>query len=356
MKVIAINSSPRGEGISKTRILLDALTKGMREAGADVETIHLREKVVKNCVGCYTCWTKTPGKCIHKDEMTKELFPKWLEADIAVYATPLYHYTVNAAMKAFIERTLPVLEPFLVRDGANTTHPVRQEPPRAVIVSVAGFPESTVFAQLSAYMKFLWGKGLLAEIYRPASEAIARPEFAEATDAILKATAQGGRELVESLRISSETMEGISKPIVYNVDSFANLANLFWNSCIAEGVTPKEFRQRNMVPRPDSIDTFLMVMSRGFNTASAAGTEAVIQFNFSGEAQGSCHFGVSSGKIEAGEGISDKADLVIDSPFELWMDILTGKADGQQMFMEQKFKAVGDFSLLMRMRELFGKR
>ena len=38
------------------------------------------------------------------------------------------------------------------------------------------------------------------------------------------------------------------------------------------------------------------------------------------------------------------------------MDIITGKADGQQMFMQQKYKAVGDLSLLMRMKELFGKR
>ena len=113
MKVLAINSSPRADGISKTGMMLDALVQGMRDAGAEVETIHLREKKIKNCIGCFTCWTKTPGVCVHKDDMTNELFPKWLEADLAVYATPLYHFTVNATMKAFIERTLPVVEPFL---------------------------------------------------------------------------------------------------------------------------------------------------------------------------------------------------------------------------------------------------
>jgi len=43
------------------------------------------------------------------------------------------------------------------------------------------------------------------------------------------------------------------------------------------------------------------------------------------------------------------------TPFELWMDIMAGKAEGQKMFMEQQYKAVGDFSLLMRFGELFGK-
>ena len=70
MKVIALNSSPRGEGISKTGMLLDALVEGMREAGAEVETIHLRQKKINNCIGCYTCWTKSPGVCVHKDDMT----------------------------------------------------------------------------------------------------------------------------------------------------------------------------------------------------------------------------------------------------------------------------------------------
>jgi hypothetical protein len=38
------------------------------------------------------------------------------------------------------------------------------------------------------------------------------------------------------------------------------------------------------------------------------------------------------------------------------MDIMTGKADGQQMFMEQKYKVIGDLSLLLRMNQLFGRK
>ena len=113
MKVLAINSSARSDGISKTGMMLDSLAQGMRDAGAEVEMIPLRKKKVNNCIGCFTCWTKTPGVCVHKDDMTNELFPKWLEADVVVYATPLYYFTVNAALKTFIDRTLPILEPFL---------------------------------------------------------------------------------------------------------------------------------------------------------------------------------------------------------------------------------------------------
>ncbi|MGZ3592655.1 MAG: flavodoxin family protein, partial [Syntrophales bacterium] len=132
MKVLAINSSPRPEGQSKTELMLNSLVKGMREAGADVEVVHLRNKKVNNCIGCFTCWTKTPGVCLHKDDMTGELFPKWAGADLVIYASPLYHFTVNAEMKAFIERTLPALEPFFEDHDDGTGHPWRIRHPSVV--------------------------------------------------------------------------------------------------------------------------------------------------------------------------------------------------------------------------------
>ncbi|PKN84581.1 MAG: hypothetical protein CVU51_10270 [Deltaproteobacteria bacterium HGW-Deltaproteobacteria-1] len=62
MKVLAINSSPRSNKESYTVMMLNCLVEGMRDAGADVEVVNLREKKIKYCIGCFTCWTKTPGK------------------------------------------------------------------------------------------------------------------------------------------------------------------------------------------------------------------------------------------------------------------------------------------------------
>ncbi|MGC8491956.1 MAG: NAD(P)H-dependent oxidoreductase [Syntrophobacteraceae bacterium] len=354
MKVLALNSSPRAEGISKTGMLLDALTRGMREAGAEVEVVPLRKKKISNCIGCYTCWTKTPGVCVHKDDMTGELFPKWLAADIVVYATPLYHFTMNASMKAFIERTLPLLQPTIIRVDGRFSHPLRQKPPRSVVLSVAGFNDMAVFEELSRYVKFLFRNGLVAEIYRPGAEMLPWPEYAQIRESILQATTLAGREIVRSESVSPETMERITRPVV-DSESFTLMANIFWQSCIREGVTPEEFKTRNMVPRPDSIETFLAVMARGFHPESAENVAAVIQFTFSGEVEGSCHFRIESGKIEARGGAAAAPNLVVESGFDTWMDVITGKADGQQLFLEQKYKASGDMMLLLRMKEFFGR-
>jgi putative sterol carrier protein len=80
-----------------------------------------------------------------------------------------------------------------------------------------------------------------------------------------------------------------------------------------------------------------------------------MQFDFTGEVAGSCHLKFADGKIETGPGAAEKPDIVIHAPFEVWMDILTGKADGQALFIEQKYTVAGDLSLLLRMKELFGR-
>ena len=358
MKVLALNSSPRGDGQSKTELMLTHLVKGMREAGADVEVVELRKKSVKHCIGCYTCWTKTPGVCIHKDDMTNELFPKWRDSDLVIYATPLYYFTLNATMKAFIERTLPFLEPYLEDHGGETAHPARYEPPKVVFLSVAGFPEISAFAQLSSWANFVFGSHgrLVAEIYRPMAESMRTHFFMEETNQILNATVQAGREIVQNSKVSPETLTRITRPLVDDPKPYHQMANLFWKTCISEGVSPKEFDEKGLVPRPDSVETFMLVMPMGFNAAAAGDTRATIQFKFSGEAEGSCHFKIEDGKIEAILGRAEKPDLTIESPFSVWMDIMTRKADGQQMFMEQKYKVVGDFSLLLRMNQLFGRK
>jgi hypothetical protein len=349
MQILAINSSPRSGGQSKTELMLNHLVEGMRAAGGQVDIVNLREKAVKQCIGCFTCWTKTPGTCIHQDDMTKEIFPKWREADLAVYATPLYYHTMNAAMSIFKERTLPAAQPFFERDtSGNTCHPLRHKVPAAVWLSVCGFPEASEFDALSDHLNRTRHEDvpIVAEIYRPAAETLFNPFFQEVADDVLKATREAGRELVASRQIAPQTLARITQSFV-DPDAFAETGNVFWKTCIAEGVTPKTFSERNMVPRPDSIATFMRLFPAGLNAAAAADRPVTMQFDFSGEVEGACHFTLAAGQIEACEGPTAKADLTIETPFEVWMDIMTRKADGQQMFLDQKYKVHGDLALMV---------
>ncbi len=354
MKVLALNSSARTGGQSKTELMLSHLVEGMREARAEVEIVNLRDKKIKVCVGCFTCWTKTPGQCVHQDAMTKELFPKWIAADVCVYATPLFHHTINATMKIFIERTLPIDEPFLLESEDRWVHPLRHKHPAVVVLSVAGFPAMSAFNGLTHYVNFLFGeeKGrLLAEIYRPGAEYMIHAD--KKRNDILDATKSAGKELVKSRKVSPETLARIEQPVSNNLTDFAEMADCMWRTCIAEGITRKEFEKKEMIPRPDSLKTFMLLLVEGFNPEGAKDTRAVLQYDFSGQVEGSCHFIIANGTINAEIGPAEKPDLIIKSPFDIWVDIITGKADGGQMFMEEKYKTEGDMDLLLNMSKFF---
>lgn len=348
MKVFAINSSARTGDVSKTEIMLDWLVEGMRDASAEVEVVNIHRKRINYCKGCFVCWTKTPGKCVFKDDMTSELLPKYLDSDLFIMATPLFHYTVNAKMKTFIERTLPMALPFFeLRDGV-TTHPLRHQPPPIVVLSVAGFPEMSVFDQLSAYVRFLYRDGLVAEVYRTACELLSGAIQPKKREAIREATIQGGRELVRQKLITPETMAAITQPIT-TFEKMAPMGNLAWKTCIREGVTMGQFQKRRMVPRPDSVESFMDIMRVGFRPGSAPKDHYTIQFSFSGEVTGDCHFSVCNGEAAFCAGPAENPGLTVNTPFEVWMDIMTGKADGQQMFLDQQYTVDGDIELLMKM-------
>src|SRR5512144_2435297 len=123
MKILAIQGSPRPK-TSNTEILLQQFLKGAQSQGAETETIYLKEKEIRFCVGCFTCWTKTPGVCVFKDDMP-ELLEKVRSCDIIVYATPLYNYNMTAVMKAFQERLLPLMDPHFEKVGDRYHHPQR---------------------------------------------------------------------------------------------------------------------------------------------------------------------------------------------------------------------------------------
>lgn len=353
MKVFAINSSARVGGQSKTELVLNHLVKGMEAEGAEVEIANIYKKKINYCIGCFTCWTKTPGECVHRDDMSKELYPKYMAADLCVMATPLFHFTVNANLKTFIERTLPFVLPFFESQDGKTGHPLRQVPPPVVALSVAGFPEYSVFNQLSSYMNFLYKKNLKAEIYVPGAEALSGRTSSPEAKILLEGVVQGGRELVIDSKISEKTMAKINTPTL-DFNTMAPVGNIFWKTCIEEGVTPKEFEKRGLIPRPDSLESFLAVLKMAFNPEKAGDFKGSYQFSFTGEVKGDCYFDIEYGEAKTGLGSTTQPDITIKAPFEIWMDIMTKKADGQQLFMGQKYQVEGDIAFLMRMGEVLG--
>ena len=104
-KVLVISSSPRKGGNSET--LAAAFAKGAQEAGNQVETVYLREKQVGFCKGCLACLKL--GHCTVQDDAV-EIAAKMHDADVLVFATPVYYYCVSGQLKTMLDRANPLFD------------------------------------------------------------------------------------------------------------------------------------------------------------------------------------------------------------------------------------------------------
>lgn len=100
-KVLILSGSPRKNGNSD--MLCDEFAKGAKEAGHIVEKIRVAEKNISYCQACYAC--KQTGRCIIQDDMA-EVLQKIIDADVIVLASPVYFYSIDAQLKALIDRTV----------------------------------------------------------------------------------------------------------------------------------------------------------------------------------------------------------------------------------------------------------
>ena len=90
-----------GQPKGNTAQLIEAFARGAREAGHQVEQVSLTKTEVKGCLGCNACRYGKP--CVQKDGFAG-ILPKIEAADLIVFASPLYFWTISSKLKAFIER------------------------------------------------------------------------------------------------------------------------------------------------------------------------------------------------------------------------------------------------------------
>lgn len=238
MNIVAFNSSPRDNQTSKTELILQKFLEGARQAGAVTETHYLREYRIKYCQGCFGCWLQNKGQCVQQDDMTGELFAHFLEADLAVLATPIYHFNMNARMKSFLERTLPMMEPLFTDRGERAGHPFRAaKVPRIAVLSVCAFPENYNFQALSLNMRMLFGNNLAAEIYRHSSEFLAVPSLQPQVEMVLAAAVRAGYEMVRQGKVSPETMEALTRDLAPR-ETLIRMANQYWPEEMEKGGRP----------------------------------------------------------------------------------------------------------------------
>ena len=102
-KVLVISSSLRNS--SNSELLAKQAAKGAKDAGHDVEFISLKDKTLNFCKGCLAC--QKTMKCVINDDAA-EICGKVGNADVLIFACPIYYYELCGQLKTLLDRCNPL--------------------------------------------------------------------------------------------------------------------------------------------------------------------------------------------------------------------------------------------------------
>lgn len=102
-----------------------ALNIPFNEIDVDIKYVNLSELKISNCVGCFGCWTKTPGKCVIRDDAVN-VYPLIAKSDRVIYVSRIKYGSYDTTMKTMLERAIPVQKAF-IRLYHGETHHVQRD-------------------------------------------------------------------------------------------------------------------------------------------------------------------------------------------------------------------------------------
>ncbi len=89
-----------------------------------LKVIGLGEHSIKACIGCWTCWLKTPGRCVMHDQMA-EIYPDYMNSDKVILLMDTAQGFINHQAKAFLDRTIPHYHPYIHMVDGECHHVTR---------------------------------------------------------------------------------------------------------------------------------------------------------------------------------------------------------------------------------------
>lgn len=230
MNVLVLNGSPKAER-SNTMNVTRAFLEGFPE-DAKIEIVHLSKLEIKPCMGCYSCWKKTNGRCVIQDDM-QELYKKISRADIVIESFPLFFFGMPSTVKAMTDRCLPLMMPYMgdrVTESDMCFHKLRDKSmleKRFVVITSCGYVEAEpVYPALLKQLELISG-GAYTPILCPQGELFVSEMAKRQRDGYLKDITKAGAEFAANGRLSEETVKRISKPIL-SPQGYSTITSASW--------------------------------------------------------------------------------------------------------------------------------
>jgi len=351
MKVFVINGSPKGKG-SNSYKLTEAFLEGMKSGAVSgegkeqilVEEIQVNRLDLKPCLGCFSCWNKTPGQCCIQDDM-KQVIEKLLWADVTIWSFPLYYFTVPGGLKNLIDRQLPMVLPFMVEredEVGNGSHPSRYDMSgkKTVLISTCGFYTAEGnYDGVCSLFDHMCGKDQYTTIFCGQGELFRVPELSQRTNEYLGYVKEAGKEFVEGT-ISQATKEELNK-LLYPREVFESMADASWGIDQETGKKASE------------VQIFTKQMATLYRKESYPGKDQILEMYYTDADE--CYqilLGKDGSRVLTD--VSETYTTRIETPYSVWKSIASGEIRGDEALMKQLYKVKGDFNLMLNWDKYFG--
>jgi len=349
MSILVLNGSPKADA-SNTMKLTRAFLEGLNRK--DIEIIDIAKMNIQPCKGCFACWEKTPGKCCITDDM-QNLFQKSLEAELIIWSFPLYYYGAPSQIKAFMDRRLPINLPYITEgENGRPKHPSRFDlsAQRHILISTCGF--FTVENNFEALVKQfdIMFADKYEKILCPQGELFNIPQLTDRTNEYLELVKQAGAEYASGGSFSAETKRQLAVPL-FEKEAFMEMANAHWQ------ITEANSAENNGAAHSKA-ERLLRQMSAIYSPAeNAPKAEKTIEFFFT-DINEAYQLRVKGEKSVFIKEPSEFApySVRIETPFEVWQDISAKKLDGKEALFQNKYRVLGDFSLMTSLMDGFSVR
>lgn len=230
-KVLLIDSSPRGKK-GYTSMYCDKIEQFIKEKNIEVNRVALSQYKIQNCLGCLHCWLKRDGKCIIKDDAS-ELYQIYEQADLIIYAFPLYAYGVPGLLKNFIDRGVMRQYQYFEKGLSEIRHPRRDKKNQAFIVfSICGFPGFSQYDSVKSFFKLYSHSShapLVAEIYRPGGIFLVQNPFQyQKLRQFLEGLKETLHQVIDTGKVKPRTIRKMNVKLDENV--FLKSTNKYWDN------------------------------------------------------------------------------------------------------------------------------
>ncbi len=354
MNILVINGSPKDTG-SNTYRLTAAFLDGIQQELHDIQIkeLSISRMDIRPCLGCFSCWNRTPGQCCIQDDM-RQIIQDLLWADLTIWSFPLYYYSVPGALKNMIDRQLPMLLPFMEEKAGqigNGGHPSRYDMSgkKTVIISTCGFYTAKGnYDGVFSLFDHLYGCGNYTTLFCGQGELFRVPELSARTDEYLSYVKSAGQEFAGG-GISGQTQELLDQLLLPR-ETFEACADASWG---IDKDDEKIAENGSAVKKESDTLIFTRQMAALYCRENYPGKDIVLEMYYTDVDE---HYQILLGKD--GSHVYTDGHLTpttkIETPVTVWRSIAAGEIRGDEAMMQGLYKVKGDFTLMLKWDTYFG--